>query len=241
MTTNNINPTKTRRNRHQIYSDVMNVLEELIQENGFENLSIQEVCRKANLTYNTFYRNFSTLDNLLDQFINQYDFWLNKSLSKEQLEQLGGENFLLLMFEKLYTDLQENQVMQKLLVWGLSGQSDIPLAYSQLREEKSHAFIEYYSKQGEELFIDMQAFIALMISGVYYMTLFSNNKITTFMGLNFAEEENKQRLIEVVKQLIKIFYNNAQQAKKLLKLQEKMRQDGLSQEQINRYLEVLKG
>ncbi len=241
MITNNINPTKTRRNRHQIYLDVMNVLEGLIQENGFENLSIQEVCRKANLTYNTFYRNFATLDNLLDQFINQYDFWLNKSLNKEQLEQLGGENFLLLMFEKLYTDLQENRVMQKLLVWGLSGQSDIPLTYSQLREEKSHAFIEYYSKQGEELFIDMQAFIALMISGVYYMTLYSNNKITTFMGLNFAENQNKQRFIEVIKQIIKIFYNNAQQAKKLLTLQEKMRQDGLSQEQIDGYLEILKG
>ena len=77
---------KNRKNTEQLLLDAVQAL---VEENGFEGLGVNAVATKAGVSKMLIYRYFGSLDELIAAYIQQHDFWINFNQELPDKEHLG--------------------------------------------------------------------------------------------------------------------------------------------------------
>ena len=71
---------RTNKNRELTELALLKAVDDLIEEDGFENLGINAVAAKAGLSKMLIYRYFESLDGLIVAYIERNDYWINLEL-----------------------------------------------------------------------------------------------------------------------------------------------------------------
>jgi hypothetical protein len=231
-------PTRRkRRSEKDLEIDMMKALESLIEENGFMNIRLTVLFKKAEIDPNIFYRKYGTIDKLYDDFVSKYDFWLSNTFKTSQARAFGDDKELYAdALKSVLTGLLENKVMQKLLIWELAEDNGITRKTSNRREVLNSGLMTFFETKFASSGININALTAWLVGGIYYVVLHGNR--STLCSVDFSTEDGLAQLREAIDTLVDMLFDKLEQREKLKAIIKRMEGDGIPQKKVCEYLGI---
>lgn len=226
----------TRRSKQQLEKDIMGALERLVIERGFMNLPMLALVKEAKIDFNVFYRHCGSADDLFEKFTKQYNFWLSDTLNISNLRPLGDKIFFAESLKKIYSELEKNPVMQKLLLWELEEDNQITRGTADMREKLNLNLMAYYGEKFAPLRIDINAISALLIAGIFYLVLHRGR--STFCSVDDSNDEGKKRIINAIDTFTELLFDKLNEKQRQREMIQRMLKDGISKSKIADYLDI---
>lgn len=179
---------------------------EVIQEKGYSGLNISNISKKAGVDRKLVYTYFNSLDNLIETYIKQKDYWSTKA--KDTIEELSENpqrinadeiSFLLRgQFESILSD----KSLQKFIHWEIGEKNKILRKLSDNREDTGERLLRHLDSYFDPKDIDLRAVLALQVGGLYYLALHAETNGSTFCGIDITRDEGKERIKKALDILI---------------------------------------
>ena len=188
-----------RRTRANLEQDIITAAEQLIGEKGFSRLKLTELCERAKIESPVFYNRYEDIDDFVEKFVRNYDYWLsdNVTLDTKNLSPVENMNHII---QTLIDSLAANPVMQKLIAWELNENTYVTRRTAQHRDNNSQELIHYFENQLKANDINFNVGCAILIGGVYYLIM--HKDLATFNNIDFSTDEGMQMLKETVSKMI---------------------------------------
>lgn len=235
MSDNTEKKRRARRTKTTIERDVLNAVSSLIEEVGFANVTLTGVAQRAQIEATVFYRRYANLEELFDQYTRKYDYWLG-NLAEMMPNDLTHEESLRWILKNLIVALYKNKGMQELLIWELSDDNPVTRRTAGLRESINEPLIRLLEHCFEGSGLDMNVICAMIISGIYYLILHRNR--SKFCDVDFSTKKGKVRLQEAVDHLITVLFAELKRQHEMKHIADKFRAEGVSEDIINKCLNL---
>ncbi|WP_018336066.1 TetR/AcrR family transcriptional regulator [Butyricimonas synergistica] len=128
------------RDREATEKRLLDTIENMIIENGFEKIGINAVATQSGVSKILIYRYFGSVEGLMAAYIRQHDFWINLPVEEPSREQLP--DFLKKMFRGQIEHLRVNPTLKRLYRWELSCNNDMIVNLRVQREAMGVSRIE---------------------------------------------------------------------------------------------------
>jgi len=193
---------RKRRTKAEIEDLFFESTKELVELIGFSNLTVTKIVQHANVESAVYYNRYTDLENFLDKFVREYDYWVSDKIiidpKKKPLDNYKK------IAENLIDCFWENKIMQKLISWELNDLNYITLRTAKNRDANSQHLIKYFSDKFKDLNINV--ITAILIGGIYYITMHKN--IAAFNNIDFSTNEGFELLKKNILIIIdKVFGN----------------------------------
>jgi len=185
----------------------------VIQKKGYAALSAASVARECGLNKQLVWTYFGGLDNVVEEYIRQRDFW--KHAAKMQIEDLlkdpegiGKEEIARLLQDQLEVVLKD-EALQKIIHWELGENKEVLRKIADEREEVGEQLFGAILPAFEDTAIDLRARIALIIGGIYYLSLHATTNGSTFCGIDLNDDQGKERISAAIQEMVFEAYEQA--------------------------------
>jgi AcrR family transcriptional regulator len=206
--------------------DLLEAVRDVLKDKGYINLNINNVAQMADVDRNAIYRHFGSFDNLLSQYFESKDYWLD-SLEKVQDVQIEDfKVFLKQMLLEQYETINKNVELQQLMVWELSELSLRTKTIAQQREKMAEKLLRQFEDHFRESNIDFNFISAVMIAGIYYMVI--HKRHSTFCGVDCLKE--RERITRGIDQMIDMLFETKDRRIKELEIAKKALQKGIDED-----------
>lgn len=207
------------RDREATEKALLEAVGSVIREEGFSRLGINKVAKRAGVSKVLIYRYFGSLDNLTERWLLERNYWADtSSRTAEQIKSLeGGDNSTALLHEMMM-DLFRGQVRQlrstpevrEMLRWFLCEESAVAAEVMKAVEERGYSLTRAFTKALEERngnpgLADSEAVIALLVSGIYNLALYSD-RTNRFNGVALDTDEGWERILGAVETISKSLF-----------------------------------
>jgi len=189
------------RDRDLTEEKLINAVGELIMENGFEKLGINQVAKKAGFSKNLIYRYFESLDGLIYAYMKKNDFWVNAMSEQPDFKDLHG--YLKGLFRRQIMEFRNNISLKRLRRWELSTDNDIIVEIRAQREKNGVQFVDTiccFAVMDKE---NLQAISALINAGITYLAMFEENS-QMYNGIDIQSDKGWSQIAEGIDTLIDI-------------------------------------
>ena len=180
----------------------------VILRDGFAGIGVNSIAKEAGVDKVLIYRYFDGLDGLLKAYAAQKDYY-NKPIDEEPANIgtvfLSAEKLLKGQLKHILADKE----LQEILLWELNTKNDVTISIAQNREKTGTAFIDKISKLVDFEKFDLPAYSALIIGGIYYLTLRSRTA-DVFNGIDLTSEEGWERIGNAISSLLKLLKREMQ-------------------------------
>jgi len=192
----NMEKRKGRRTKKELEDRLWTTLEKQIIEKGVNNITITGLAKEAGFEPLVIYNRFKDLDELLENYVRRYDYWL-KDVFKIRKDDTPQENLKRLLVS-LINDLYDNEIMQRILLWELNDTHRITRRIAKIREIDNAELIEFFKQY------DFNGVGAMMIAGIYYLIM--HRKISTFCEIDYNSPQGKEIMIKTVENMVDSFF-----------------------------------
>lgn len=185
---------------------LINAVGEIIRSNGINRIRISKVARLAEVDRKLVYRYFGNLNNLIETYITENDYWMLfaehlKGLSRD-MESADSKiiitQILQEMFKYFYTEKQN----QHLILLELSGANPMMRSIHHTRESLGQDIFEKIDHQFEKSDVNFRAVAALLVGGIYYMILHTRNNGYIFTDLDLKTEQGTGAILKAISQIV---------------------------------------
>jgi AcrR family transcriptional regulator len=194
------------RNKERTKLKLISAVGEILRTEGYTKLGVNNIAKKAEVSKKLIYRYFDTVDNLIETYVRNKDYWMSIiTIDKELVEQHKGNNGKDLPFytlENLFHHLMANPETQKILLWGISEKSDLMSEINNQREELGSKLFAVIDPSFDKTDLDIRAVCALLLGGIYYLTLHANSLGGTVCEIDIKTEEGKNRIIKSLRNIL---------------------------------------
>ncbi len=198
---------KARRTNEELNRDLFENLAAAIKEIGFQKLTLQDVCRYANVRPNVIYRHYGSLMGLFDVFNrSQHDYWA-ECISETNMELLirDPKEYYYRVADCLIDALYDEQGwLRASLVWEMADDNDVTRTLAAKREVVMARLTQYLDGLFASSNLDSRVVNSILIAGVYYLVI--RRERSAFNGIDFSSEEGRMRLTETIHSLITILF-----------------------------------
>lgn len=185
----------------------------VIQKQGYAGLNIANICKEAGLDRRLVYTYFGSLDNLVETYINQKDYW--KSHAREDIDSLlekeatlNSEDIIKLLQGQFDTVL-EDKALQKIIHWELGEKNKILRKLSDDRESVGEELFNLCEPAFENTGLDIRAILSLQIGGLYYLSLHAKSNGSLFCGIDINQPNGKERISRALEKIVQLCYAEA--------------------------------
>jgi len=220
-----------RRTKIAIDRDVLNAVNSLVEEVGFENITLTAIAQKAKIESTVFYRRYNSLEDLFDKYTEKYDFWFHNIAENIPKDRSDKEIFTELI-DSLIKALYKSKGMQQLLIWELSNDNKTTRKTARMREIINEPLIKMLEQRFENSGINIKVIAAILIAGIYYLIL--HRKRSTFCFVDYSTKNGKAQLQNTVKDIIALMYSLIQQTDEKIKIAQRLREEGVSEDIISK-------
>lgn len=198
------------RNKEKSKQQFLNAVGKLLKTKGFSALKVNEIAAVAGMDKKLIYKYFGGRDQLVDQYLVSVDFWSNvKEDDAPQVITDGGQEFVKQMLTQQFDYVATNKEFQKILLWGLSEKRKSLQNLADEREIAGEVLLKNITDpffgEGAENF---RASMAVIISGIYYLNMYSASSNSTFCGIDPAKEEGKAAIKNALATLVDMIYKD---------------------------------
>lgn len=222
---------RKRRSAEDIEQSIIDAATTLIQENGFANLTATGIMQKAEIEPVQFYRRYKDLDNFIDEYVKNYDYWFSNIVKESTLSTNLEEEYKSILCN-LLKSLWTNKIMQELLRWEVAAKNETSCRTAQLRELHTLPLCKKFANEFTGSNTDIVAIFALLIGGIYYMVL--HNDLSDFSGINLKNEKDIERIIKTIQYLSDTIFKSPS-SYSAIKAAAAMKKDGLPLDKIVEY------
>ncbi|MDU1890483.1 MAG: TetR/AcrR family transcriptional regulator [Dysgonomonas sp.] len=219
-----------RRTFASIENDIMEATRLLIEEKGISNLTLRGISKKAKIEASVFYNRYDNLYNLLEKFVERYDYWYSDIVSSFQnIKPEMYSKYFEEVFISLITNLSQNKSMQQILLWELEEDNLITRRTNKMREDYTKEMVDTLEKftTNNVNNVNAKVMAAMLLSSIYFMILHKGK--ATFCGIDFNTDEGQNLMVETIRNISSwIFRKN----KDILDIAQKMKSKGIDMETI---------
>ncbi len=200
------------RDKSRTMARMVSAVGKVLQKKGYTGLDAPSIAKAAGVDKKLVWTYFGGLDNLVEEYISKRDFW--KSISKEQIKkitetpELINQNDINKILQGQLDTLLKDKVLQKIIHWELGEKSKTLRKIADKREEMGEGLFSIIDKQFENSNVDIRANLALLIGGIYYLTLHGKNNGSLFCGIDINNDKGKERISKAIKDILHSSYND---------------------------------
>ncbi|PUZ24656.1 transcriptional regulator, TetR family [Chitinophaga costaii] len=197
------------RNKARTELKLIDALGEILSLKGFTGLNVKTVAEKAQLDRRLIYEYFGGLEGLIKAYLDRKDYWKTPAAQVEQMiaqsKMDNGKEVLHQILERQYTSLLENDEMRKIIHWGLSEDMQ-PL--KELNKERELFGEAFFTQITDHRFKkkNIRAITAILISGIYYLTLYPEMNGPHFCGIDITSKRGQKQIRQSLHKIIEWAY-----------------------------------
>jgi len=200
------------RDKERTKSRLLDAVGKILTKEGFTGLNVSKVALKAKVDRKLVYDYFGSMEGLVKEYLNLRDFW---AVSIDQADELIaqskndlGKEMLYHIFEDQLNSLIANEEMRKIISWGVCESSTVLAELNEKREFFGEQFFttitdEYFKHKDKNI----RPVAALLIGGIYYITLIANTNNGLVCGIDIRKEEAQAEIKKTIKQIIEWAYS----------------------------------
>ncbi len=200
------------RNKERTKENLINALGEILKKDGFSGLSISRVAEEAKVDRRLIYDYFGSLEGLVKEYLNTNDYW---KINQEEVGDIvetskvdAGKTLAYNVLENQFDSLINNEEMRRIITWGLSEKLPILKELDLKREDIGNQVLsEVFDGHFESSDKNFRAIYALLMGGVYYLTLHAKMQENPFCGIDLQQPSGQEEIKKALKQLIDLAYS----------------------------------
>lgn len=185
----------------------------VIKTKGYSALSAASVAHECGLNKQLVWTYFGGIDNLVKEYIQQRDFW--KQAAGEVIENLlkspetiGRTEISSLLQNQLELVLND-KALQKIIHWELGEKNKMLREIADEREEIGEQLFNVILPDFSNSGVDLRARLALVIGGIYYLSIHAKTNGSAFCGIDMNLDEGKERIADAIREIIFDAYEKA--------------------------------
>lgn len=211
-------PRKTHsgpiRDKSRTKQQLIDAVGKVIKKKGYAAISGPNIAKEAKVHKKLIWTYFGGIDNLVEEFLQQKDFWrvAEKEVVGEMLEapEAIGRNEIYTLLESQFKTLLNEELLRKIIHWELERENKVLRKIADQREEMGqHLFNiiepDFLNADG----VDLRATLVLQIGGIYYLALHAKSNGSTFCGIDVNEENGEERILNALMEIINHIYDKA--------------------------------
>lgn len=186
----------------------------VIQRKGYSGLNVASICKEAGLDRRLVYTYFGSLDNLIETYVKQKDYW-SSNVKEDFLASLEDDTEL--KSEDIFNLLQgqfdavlKDKALQKIIHWELGEKNKMLRKISDNRELLGEELFKRIEPNFVGTDIDIRAILALQIGGLYYLSLHAKANGSLFCGIDINEMEGKERIEKALETVLSLCYQKSE-------------------------------
>ncbi|AZB17197.1 TetR/AcrR family transcriptional regulator [Chryseobacterium indologenes] len=207
------------RNKERSKKKFLDAVGKILKTKGYTALKINDIAATAGVDKKMIYTYFGGMDGLMDEYIRSQDFW--SKMTAEEVEKINpiiddaGKAFAKEMFLSQFEYVYKNKEAQKLLLWRLSETRKELRKLTDLQEENGEyifkRFADSHFKENENVF---RSIMAIMVSGLYYLNMFSSVNGSLFCGIDVNKPEGRDQIKEAISFMLDHSYDKLEDKEK---------------------------
>lgn len=209
--------------------DVFDAVANIVKDHGFSKLSISLIAEYADMESVVIYRNFTNVENILEQYIERLDYWLSFFSKEEDKDKQFSKDFYINMLEELLDLIHRKKEIQQLIVWELSEDNNFTRTLAGRRELGGEALMNNVEEYFKDTGLDVNIISAIVISAIYYLSVHKDR--STFCGIDMNGRIGKERLRKGIEQIVDWIFDIKNKTKEK-NIAKKLMNDGVSEQII---------
>ncbi|NQD70714.1 TetR/AcrR family transcriptional regulator [Sphingobacterium shayense] len=195
----------------------------VLQKYTYSGLTITNIAKESGLNPKLIYLYFGNLDGLIQQYILEKDFWSPKS--RTQLAELVEAPHLIgatetnEVFQGQFDTFLKDKTIQRIIHWEMGMKNKLLRKVADDREELGEHLLSSLDSKFKGSDVDIRATLAIILGGIYYLTLHAKNNGSTIGGIDINEDAGRERIEEAIERIIRRDFKDAEEqlAKKTTK------------------------
>ena len=206
---------KRRRTTQQVKDDIMQAVGSVLSKHGLTKLGVDEIAAEAGMDKATLYRHYKDFFDLLKKYIEQEDIWINFFNNEiYSVDENNLASYMSNMFEEQFNKLLNNTKQQELMIWELAEKSILMKDISQKREDMATDLLDNINESFKYKDVSSNNIIAIIIAGIYYLTL--HKDISSFCNIDINNKEHKAKFISDMKWLVESIFSTITETERIV-------------------------
>ena len=186
---------RPRRTKANLIECINNAAEEQIRKDGFSNVLVTDIIKRAKIEPVVFYKRYNNLETFLSEFVKNYDYWFSDVLKNLKYPVMSKEG-MSEIFQHLLLELNKDSIMLELLRWEVANGNSTTTRTAMLREVHISPLVKDFEFIFHDKGVDIAALTALIIGGVYYLSLHKDR--SPFSGIDINTAEGQSRILKAI-------------------------------------------
>lgn len=193
------------RDGEQTQRELLMAVGKILSEQGYRALKTKTITDLIGKDKNIIRYHFKSLKELEKAYINEKDYWppffkrFNLGLLPDK-EKVSGM-FTELMQEN-FRYFFGNKEMQQIILWQISEANPLLRCISESREMEGAKLLELTDPYFENTNINFRAILALLLGGIYYVTLHARYNKSTVSGIDVNKAEDRKEIMNTIGQVL---------------------------------------
>lgn len=182
----------------------------VLLKKGYTGLNASSIAKEAGIDKSLVWTYFGSLDNLVEEYIAQRDFWKYKAADSinNMLTFKDGvkEEYMSGLLQFQFQSLLDDEILQRIMLWGISEKKDFLRHISDERELIGEEVFKIVDPQFKNSDIDIRGILAILVAGIYYLVLHGKTNGSLFCGIDLNTADGEDRIKESISQIISMAF-----------------------------------
>lgn len=194
------------RDKSQTKFNLVEAVGKVIQKKGYTALNGPNIAKEAGVDKKLIWTYFGSIDNLVEEYLQQKDFW--RIAEKEIVEHLQessrniNEKDIYTLLKNQLKNLLNDELLRKIIHWELKGEHKTLRKIADQREEFAQKTFKTIAPKFLNSDRDIMANLALQIGGLYYLSLHAKANRSTFCGIDINKKAGEERILKALKDIL---------------------------------------
>lgn len=206
-----------KNNSARTRQQLLDAVAKIIETEGYTALNIKKVTEFSGLNKNNIYYHFQDINNLVETYVREKDYWMGYSQETAELAKRHKGNYGLELAESLLINQLDyfmgNREMQQAILWQLCEKNPILFKIGEEREQLGEHLFQMTDPHFAGTDVDMRAITALLIAGIYHLVLHGKHNDSLFCGVDVRTEQGVERIKKAISLLVSCTYEAARAKK----------------------------
>lgn len=190
------------KNRELTEKKIIDAVERIIENQGFEKLGINAVASEAGVSKMLIYRYFGGLDELLAHYLMQKDYWANTDTTI--LEQANVGESIKNMFRKQIKQMRNDIMLKRLCRWELTADNDNIRTLQDRRERNGRDLIQMVARLTGCSNAEVASLATILSTSISYLVLMEE-QTSTYNGIDLQSEEGWKQIMDGIGLMIDLW------------------------------------
>ena len=181
------------KNRELTEKKIIDAVERIIENQGFEKLGINAVASEAGVSKMLIYRYFGGLYELLAHYLMQKDYWANTDTTI--LEQANVGESIKNMFRKQIKQMRNDIMLKRLCRWELTADNDNIRTLKDRRERNGRDLIQMVARLTGCSNAEVASLATILSASISYLVLMEE-QTSTYNGIDLQSEEGWKQIMD---------------------------------------------